>query len=630
MQIRFLIVTAALVGLLPNFAGAVTFFADDFESYTLDADVTTAGVPTFGGTWTVSHTLATVETEADFHLIDTKNTAFGFMLPPEVNFGPATTGGTTTPLWDPTGVAPGGKFMASSSDGLPPGLFPTFLAGTTPADPDLPDKDAYDSRLKNGTYTGAANDFITPSFSTVGAGGGDVWLHASVSSQLNDNGNAMFDIDVSTDGGTTWVNKFRRISPGTRRNFATGDFDNDTDVDGKDFLTQQRAYNGEDCTNCNGTDPQNPHDLDQFRRDSDQRYSDWSKAFQGVYTPVVATIGASLGEGNAGATHGELDINLGAALGGEADVKVRFRHRETTDDQVIAIDNVSIDEVPEAVGEANVIFEEDFNTMTLGAMSVYTMAHPFSIFAPGDSGGGAGTLSGHSWGAQDRDSVEFPSGRYIQGSVGSRGVNHLGHPAVEGPQGQVPFAIIDPKAEEDNVDPADNIQSERLHTPLLDFTGQTTVILEWDDEAIFDGTPILNSIASVVLMEDNDGTPGPSDGDLIIAEPDKLATDFTNPYVPYDQYAGGLFSSDDSAFEHNRIDITSLVALATDKTKLYLAWQYYSQDTQYWAIDNIRITGDAAPAISGLAAAVPEPSSLLLALVGLPVFGAFRRRRPIG
>ena len=125
--------------------------------------------------------------------------------------------------------------MISFSDGIQPGTQPYSPDGTSPADPGLDDDDPWDSRINNGSYTGASNDMITPSFSTVGATG-DVWLHASVSSQLGDNEQAIFDIDVSTDGGSTWVNKFRRISPGTGRDIAQGDYDADLDVDGIDFL----------------------------------------------------------------------------------------------------------------------------------------------------------------------------------------------------------------------------------------------------------------------------------------------------------------------------------------------------------------------------------------------------------
>src|SRR4029453_7437736 len=63
----------------------------------------------------------------------------------------------------------------------------------------------------NTVGSGMSHDLITPSFSTVGAT--VVWLHASCNAQLNDNGDAVFDVDVSTNNGGAWTNVFRRVSP---------------------------------------------------------------------------------------------------------------------------------------------------------------------------------------------------------------------------------------------------------------------------------------------------------------------------------------------------------------------------------------------------------------------------------
>ena len=135
MQYRVLLLIATLAGLMSDSLSAATFFSDDFESYTLDGDV--AG----SGNWTIFNTAATIENEGQWHLVDTKNTAGYFLLPSTVNFGPATVGGATTPPYDPTGAAPGGLYMLSSTGGVPPGLFPSYPSGTTPTDPDLPDDD---------------------------------------------------------------------------------------------------------------------------------------------------------------------------------------------------------------------------------------------------------------------------------------------------------------------------------------------------------------------------------------------------------------------------------------------------------------------------------------------------------
>jgi len=653
MQNRFLFVIAAIVGLLPNvllpnLAEAVPFFSEDFEN--LGATPLTPMTPDLTASgWVISNTAATVELEAEWILLDTAFLASSLGLPVGVQFGPATASGATTPAFEslpggPPATVPGGFFIASLSDGTAPTADP----------PTHPGGVIFESEIRNATYSGASNDIITPSFSTVGATG-DVWFHADMAINLNDNGQAIFDIDVSTDGGTTWVNKFRRIAPGTGRNIASGDFDSDVDVDGRDFLLMQRAYDeSDDLTdnenNITGDPPPDglPDDIERNRRNSTQRFSDWSKSLQGAYTPVVATVAA----GNAGGVHGPLDLNLGAAVGGQPDVKIRFRQFETRDDEFLTIDNIVVDEVVPAGSEAIEIFAEDFNDLSLGlnSMGVYPFAGQLAPILVTFDTGGAGfptTISGNSWGAQDRNSIDpdgagpetarYPNGRYTQGVGGSRGGNNLGHPTAEGVNGEVPFAIVDAQAEADG--PTANVTSERLHTPILDFTTHSIIILEWDDEAVFNGNPIAGSIKSIVLMEDS-GPGGIPDGipnafDIMLNQPNKQAGGNTSfePYTPYDQFAGGAFAGgSDPIFGRRRLDISADVAGRDD---IYIAFQFVAgstalgNDFEYWAVDNIRITGNGIP-LSALTAAIPEPSSLLLALVGLPVFGAFRRRRPIG
>ena len=620
MQNRFLFVIAFLIGLSANQARSVTFFSEDFESYTMHPDVEAIG------NWTISHTAAAMEIEDMWVLADTRSVADAFGLPNTTHFGPGTASGSSTPPYDPTGTVPGGKYMLSRADGIVPNTLATFPSGTLPPDPQLADGgDPWENRINNGTYTGASSDMTTPSFSTAGAAG-DVWLHANISGNLNDGGQAIFDIDISTDGGANWVNKFRRIAPGAGRNFASGDFNSDLDVDGFDFLQLQRAANFADCLTCNGSDPQNAHDVEQYRRDSEQRLSDWSKAFNGAYTPLVATVAAK----DSGGVNGEFDLNLGN-LGGATDVKVRFRHFESRDDEFLAFDNVVVDEAPPAGSASQVIFSEDFNDMlTLGAggqglgkMGAYEFDDATSFLFGYDSGHG-GSRSGKSWGAQDRPTlndagaVTNANGRYLLNTVQQKGVNHLGHPVVEGPNGEVPFAIIDPESEP-GPQISGSFQSERLHTTMLDLSNYDTVILEWDDEVVWDGDPFAGSIASVVIMVDN-GDGIPNNFDTVLNEPDKF-TDIYEPYTPYDQFGGTLFAGgDDPIFGHHRIDIS---ADAAGLSNVYIAWQFRSSRTDYWAVDNVLITGELAPAI---AATIPEPTSLLLTVLGLPLLGMRRRR----
>jgi hypothetical protein len=81
----------------------------------------------------------------------------------------------------------------------PPGTNGQFTRGHFVSAPDA-----------NGLAPGASHDLLSPAFSTAGAS--EVWLHANVSTQLLNN--AVFDIDVSTDGGVNWNNVFQRVFAG--------------------------------------------------------------------------------------------------------------------------------------------------------------------------------------------------------------------------------------------------------------------------------------------------------------------------------------------------------------------------------------------------------------------------------
>jgi hypothetical protein len=473
------LIAIAIAG-APRAASGAVFFQDDFESYADVAAVAAAG-------WTIFNTPAVVELEASWTLYDTARTAAALGLPATFHFGPANATGGSSP----------GNYMVSFADTLP---------GAT-----------MDSPTNNTVDSGASNDFITPGFSTVGSVG-DVWLHANTSVQLEDGGGAIFDVEVSVDGGNTWDQRLHRVSPGRVLSKGATTFP-----------------------------PNNT---------------------------------------NSGGYHGRLDLNLGP-IGGQPNVRVRFRHYEQIDDEFAAIDDVLVDDNPPPTSGPVQVFSEDFNSRTLGQMGVYTYEHLFGFFGSDSGGGGA---SGFSWGTEDRASGGRPNGRYTPGVVENKGVNHLGHPAPK-INGGVPFAIIDSAADE--FDSPGAFQSERLHTPILDFTTLERVILEWDEEVIYDGNPAFGSVASVVVMQDN-GNGVPDAADTIVNEPDKTSSSDSlfNPYVPYDQFGGGLFSGgDDPNFGHRYVDITDLVAGRDD---VYIAFQYVSADTDYWAVDNLRITGFSA------------------------------------
>jgi hypothetical protein len=156
------VIAALLASTLGSVASAQdcaeVYFLDDFNSYASDADVTAAG-------WMIVETNAPVENAAF-----TITNPCGRANPPTLN-----------------GKASTGAFLISDSD----------CAGGN----DVPG-------------SGMSHDVWTPSFSTVGATA--VWLHVALIAQLNDGGDAVFYVDVSTDDGATATTAFTRVSPGSR------------------------------------------------------------------------------------------------------------------------------------------------------------------------------------------------------------------------------------------------------------------------------------------------------------------------------------------------------------------------------------------------------------------------------
>ena len=136
-------------------AGAGTLLSEDFNGFADDAAVTAAG-------WQIVDENSPAE-----------NAAWTITNPGGRN-NPPTRSGTPSD----------GKFMVSDSDAA---------GGDNP------------------TGSGMSHDLWSPSIdcSTAAA----VWLHFDVTAQLNNNGKAVFDVDVSTDDGTTWLNVFRRVAP---------------------------------------------------------------------------------------------------------------------------------------------------------------------------------------------------------------------------------------------------------------------------------------------------------------------------------------------------------------------------------------------------------------------------------
>ncbi len=104
----------------------------------------------------------------------------------------------TTTFW--TVLNPGGRANPPGEDGTPStGIFL------------VSDSDQGDA-TSNPTGSGMSHDIWSPEIDLADAQN-KVWLHFDCAAILNNNGKAVFDVDVSIDGGETWVNAFRRVAP---------------------------------------------------------------------------------------------------------------------------------------------------------------------------------------------------------------------------------------------------------------------------------------------------------------------------------------------------------------------------------------------------------------------------------
>ena len=93
---------------------------------------------------------------------------------------------------------PGNRAYPPSFDGIP--TSGKFM---------ISDSDHVD--LENPTCSGMSHDLWSPVFDCTGKT--LVWLHMDVSAQLNNNGTAVFDVDVTTNGGGSWENLVRQAAP---------------------------------------------------------------------------------------------------------------------------------------------------------------------------------------------------------------------------------------------------------------------------------------------------------------------------------------------------------------------------------------------------------------------------------
>jgi hypothetical protein len=181
------------------------------------------------------------------------------------------------------------------------------------------------------------------------------------------------------------------------------------------------------------------------------------------------------------------------------------------------------------------LFEEDF-AGGLGGMTVFSRADPPNT----------GT---ESWHTTDK------GGRYSPGAVLDRGVNRLAHPGAE-----PDFAIL-----ESGADP-DPLEDEWLVTPEIDATGVTGVFLHFKSETVVSGST-QEVLASV-------------DGGRTFQSP---------PLFSY--RTGALVDLGEEPFYAERV---LRVPGAEGEARVVLAFHWTGQGNEYWAIDDVRVTGTPA------------------------------------
>lgn len=179
--------------------------------------------------------------------------------------------------------------------------------------------------------SGQSYDATTPSIDCSGLS--QVLVSADLSVILNNNGSAVFMIDVSVGGGE-WITKETRVAPSR--------FPGETFAD------------------------------DRVIRDED---------------PFKAVPGK---DGNMGAIHGRHYIDITAEAAGQSDVRLRFRHYEEDWDWWIAIDNleVSSNAIPQGseVVYGPITFDSDLDGLTVaGDVAIGDpFAHKDAHFVAGD------------------------------------------------------------------------------------------------------------------------------------------------------------------------------------------------------------------------------------------------------
>jgi hypothetical protein len=331
--------------------------------------------------------------------------------------------------------------------------------------------------------SGRSHDIWSPSFDCRGQSA--VWLHMDCTAMLNNNGEVVFDVDVSSDDGVTWENVFRRVAPG-------------------------RAVDPLPLADI-------PEDLPGG--------------------PQV---------GNADAFFGTLDLDLSTQAAQKPGVRFRLRQFEPSDDWWIAVDDVLVDNHAAAGGTRTLLPVEGFTNGIPGDWTV----------DPPDSSGG--------WRTDDPCNISLlhSNGGVFPDGLDGRRMHHLDDS----------FALVAGDEFCGSV-----IQDEMLSTPVIDCSSATQVYLHFKSDML-----ATDAVVEVLLSLDRGNN-----------------YDHDHP-VFSDQRGGGLLRNANNAEAVYNAYILK-VPQAAGQSEVVFGFHYVNPAPQnsYWAIDDVKVTGDGAAAGPG-------------------------------
>jgi len=230
---------------------------------------------------------------------------------------------------------------------------------------------------------------------------------------------------------------------------------------------------------------------------------------------------------------GTVDYDISSVAAGQAQVKIRFVQRGCDDDWFCEIDDIFVDDSPPPLGSTVLLPAESFLSGSIpGTWTVTTNCgdNPWHVHDPTRPG-------------------ERPHISEAGGVAGPRVINRL----------DTTFAILDSDQDPDNCNDV-----EFLDTPPIDASGMSMVFLDFDSEIV-----TYAAASEQVLLSVDGGT-----------------TFLPDPVWTYDNVAR---DGEDPKYTHHRIPVPQ----AAGHNNVVFRFSYLGNgNSWYWAVDNIRVTGE--------------------------------------